>query len=147
MQIGVLATNGGKHSNEKLAIAVATDIVNIGANASGEQAIDARKLENKIVEVMEVLFAKLADFEHGQIAAKGTLHLASSLDAHPELKEEAVKAILAEIKASPFASWFSAEAAESYVSASIDKWLKVGHHMHRDWFAAHGKVGNGTDLI
>lgn len=146
MQIGVLITNNGKHSNEKLAIAVATDIVHIGASASGQQVLDARKLENQIVEIMEKYFAKLSEFEHAQIDAKGTEHLAAAVEAHPELLNASVKDILAAIAASPFASWFTAEQAETYVRASVAKWLTNGHHMHRDWFARHGKVGDGTDL-
>jgi len=146
MQLGVLITNHGKHSNEKLAVAVATDIVNIGANASSQQAMDGRKLENKLAEIMEAFFAKLADFEHGEIEANGTAHLSSEQVANPEILNEAQHEIILAIGASPFASWFTAAQIESYVNASVEKWLKIGHHMHRDWFARWGKIGHGTDL-
>lgn len=146
MQIGVLISNHGKHSNEKLAIAVATGIVNIGATASGQQALDARKLENKIAEIMEGYFAKLAAFEHGEIAAKGTAHLSAALTPHPEIYEEAVHAVVVAITESPFASWFTSDRIESYVRETVGKWLHAGHHMHRDWFARHGKVGHGAEL-
>lgn len=149
MQIGVLATDHGKHSDEKLAIAVAMDIVNIGATASGQQALDGRKLENKIIEIMEPVFAALAKYEHDEIDDNGTKHLAAGvtgIEAKPDLLAGAVKEVLAAIAASPFASWFSAEQAETYVTKSIQKFMEVGHHMHRDWFARHGKTGNGTAL-
>lgn len=157
MQIGVIKTDHGKHSNEKLAIACASDIIQIGSAASGQQAMDGRKLENKIIEILEVYFGKLADFEHAEIDAKGTAHLASEAVAHPEMFAGAVTEIMAAIDASSIASWFAdrerkglepvtREQMEANVSKAVEKWLLSGHHMHRDWFARWGKVGHGTDL-
>jgi len=147
MQFGVLVTDNGKHSGEKLAIACATDIVQIGADATGQQAIDGRKLENRIIEIMEAKFAELAAFEHAGIATRGTEHLTESMEAHPEILNSAVSEIGDAIVRSPFASWFTSDRVDSYVRASVAKWLTAGQHMHRDWFAVHGMVGNGTALI
>lgn len=147
MQIGVLVTNHGKHSDEKLAIACACDIIQIGADASGHQAIEGRKLENKIIDVIEGAFKRLSDFEHAEIAAKGTDHLASVLEAHPEISRDTVAAVMATIASSPIATWFeSSTDVRGNVTAAVDKWLKSAAHMHRDWFARSGKVGVGTDL-
>lgn len=146
MQIGVLITNHGKHSNEKLAIACAGDIVQIGADASGQQAIDGRKLENAIILVLEGVFLKLADFEHDAIDSKGTEHLAAGVEAHPELFDEAVTGIMGEIAKSPLAPWFNNDDTKANVVKAVEKWLCSGHHMHRDWFARHGKVGHGVAL-
>lgn len=164
MQLGVLITNHGKHSNEKLAIACASDIIQIGASAAEEDAIDGRKLENKIVEILEASFAKLAEFEHAGIEAKGTEHLAAEYVAHPEIYDAALKDIMAAIDASSIVSWFADQAAraardgkparepitreqiEGNVVRAVNKWLLSGHHMHRDWFARSGKVGHGAEL-
>jgi hypothetical protein len=146
MQLGVLITNHGKHSNEKLAIACAGDIIQIGADAAGQQAIDGRKLENKIIEILEASFAKLAEFEHTGIDAKGTEHLSSEYVAHPEIYDAAVTDIMAAIAASPLASWFNNDDTKGNVTKAVEKWLLSGHHMHRDWFARWGKVGHGTEL-
>ena len=146
MQIGVLITNHGKHSDEKLAIACASDIIQIGADASGQQAIDGRKLENRIIELLEASFAKLAAFEHAGIDASGTEHLSSEFAAHPEIYDAAVADIMAAVAASPLASWFNNDDTRANVIEAVEKWLLCGHHMHRDWFARHGKVGHGTAL-
>lgn len=146
MQLGVLTTNHGKHSNEKQAIACASDIIQIGADASGQQAIDGRKLENKIIEILEGYFGKLADFEHAEIDAKGPAHLSSERVAHPDLFDGAVADVMAAIAASPLASWFNNDETKANVTKSVEKWMLNGHHMHRDWFARWGKVGHGTDL-
>lgn len=146
MQLGVLITNHGKHSNEKLAIACASDIIQIGADASGQQAIDGRKLENQIIEILEKTFGKLADFEHAEIDAKGAEHLSSKFQAHPEILDAAVIDIVSTIAASPLAPWFDNADTKANVVKSVEKWMCNGHHMHRDWFARHGKVGHGADL-
>lgn len=146
MQLGVLVTDNGKHSDEKLAIAVATEIVQIGADASGQQAIDGRRLENQIIDAMETHFAKLAEFEHAELDAKGTAALAASMEPHPELVDASVAAIASAIAASPFASWFTADATAAYVRQVVEKWVTTAQHMHRDWYARHGKIGHGVNL-
>lgn len=146
MQFGVLITNNGKHSDMKLAVACASEIIQIGADASGQQAIDGRRLENKIIDAIEGAFKTLSDYEHAEIEAKGTAHLTSSLDAHPEVLSDTVASVMKEVGASSLASWFDNEATKANVAKSVDKWLRVGQHMHRDWYARHGKVGIGTDL-
>jgi hypothetical protein len=146
MQLGILITNNGKHSNEKLAIACASDIIQIGADASGQQAIDGRKLENKIIEILETYFEKLAAFEHAEIEANGTAHLASEFVAHPEMFDGAVADIMTAVASSPLASWFNNDETKANVVKAVEKWLLNGHHMHRDWFARWGKVGHGAEL-
>lgn len=147
MQLGVLITNHGKHSNEKLALACAGDIIQIGASASGNDALDGRKLENKIVEILEDKFAALASFEHTQLGTDGTAHLSSALEAHPEIFDSAVRDIMGAIAASPLAGWFNYDDTRGNVTKSVEKWMLNGHHMHRDWFARHGKIGHGADLM
>lgn len=147
MQFGVLITDHGKHSDEKLAITCAQDIIQIGASASGQQAVDGRKLENKIVEVLEGIFLQIADFEHGEIDDKGTAHLSSEMVAHPEIFASAVSGIMDAIAASPLAPWFNNNDTRANVTKAVDTWMKNAHDMHRDWFAQHGKVGHHLALV
>jgi hypothetical protein len=160
--MSALITNHGKHSDEKLAIACAQDIVQIGADAAGEQAIEGRKLENKIVEIMEAHFRALAVEENDNM---GHELLALSFDPHPEIHGKAINDILAAIGASPIGKWFGMDGAvgelarnagaspskaatevRRNVETAVGKWIKVSQHMHRDWFARHGMVGHGTAL-
>lgn len=146
MQFDVLTTDYGKHSDEKLAIACATDIIRIGAGAAGKQALDGRKLENTIIEILEGYFVKLAAFEHEQLDAKGTAHLSATLAAHPDLFDSAVSDIMAAVAASPLAPWFNNDDTKANVTKQVETRLLQGHHMHRDWFARWGKVGHGAAL-
>ena len=145
MQLGVLVTNHGKHSDAKLGFAVASDIVQVGADAASADAFDARKLQDQIADIATGYFAKLSAFEHGELAVKGNAHLATELVAHPEIMNGLVTDVCGAIAASPFVSWWSAKDTSHLVRVVAEKWLKSGHHMHRDW-AAKGKIGSHTNL-
>lgn len=147
MQLGVLVTDGGKHSDDKLGFAVASDLIQVGANAAGKDAFDARKLQDQITDVAASYFAKVSEYEHAELAAKGTVHLANTgVEAHPEIMDGLVRDVCAAIAASPFASWWSAQDTAALVRKVAGKWLKAGHHMHRDYAAKWGKIGNHTAL-
>lgn len=146
MQVGIMATDGGKHSDEYFAISVAKDIVVIGATASKKNADEGLRLQLKIVDTLMPYFKAVSEFEHGGIDEKGTAHLASSMDVHPEIAKEATDKVLTAIDESPFKGWFTTEQARTYVSASVGKFLGYAQHMHRDWFARWGKVGDHLEL-
>lgn len=146
MQIGVLITNHGKHSDAKLAMACAGDIIKIDDSSSGQALIDGRNLETAIIAVLQGVFRKLADFEHASFDESGTEHLSSEMSAHPELFDEAVDGIMAEIAKSPLAAKFNNDDTKGLAVQKVEKWLCSGHHMHRDYFARWGKVGHEAEL-
>ena len=142
-----LKTDHGKHSDTKLAYAMAADLVENSANLSGQDALDMRKMENTIGEKLEKHFAKLADREHAGIEANGHDHLFESLEAHPEHAEEIKAEVMSVYTASPFAAKMDMEVAANNVHDVVGQWVRIAQHMHRDWFARHGKVGNHLDLV
>ena len=113
MQMRALITNFGKHSDEKLGYAMAADLVENHASLTGQDALDMRKLENQLGDMLADHFKQIADRENAGIAAKGHEHLAESLEAHPEHSIEIEGAVLAAYAASPFA--FERPVAESNV--------------------------------
>ncbi len=151
MQFNVLITNNGKHSDEKLAIATAEDIVHVGATAVGRDPLDARKLANQIAMILEHKFEAISQFEHDGIQRNGTAHLAEPMTVNQAILEDAVTDVAAAIDASPFALWPSFIEEKSsgypYLRKSIATRLGAAQHMHRDWFAKVGKIGNGQNLV
>ena len=142
----ILATDGGKHSDAKLAVAVAEHIVQVGATASGESLEDARRLQSQIADIMEAAFRRLADEEHAGIDDAGTAFLAASLAPHPDIQGHVVSAIVECIAASPFRTWFPPADTATMLWKVTGEYLGIAQHMHRDWFARHGKVGHGREL-
>jgi len=146
MRFTITKSDHGKHSDAKLAYATARDLVEDAANMSGQDALDMRKLENTIGEILEGHFKDIADREHEGIKANGHEHLASSLDAHENSVAAMEKAIFDAYDASPFAAKMDKAQAAKNVREVVSKWIKNAQHMHRDWFAGMGKVGHGKNL-
>lgn len=146
MRLQALATNYGKHSDEKLAAACASDLVESQANLTGQDALDMRRLELKLIDTLEPFFKGVADREHKGIADKSHDHLFQPLAAHPKTAEAMKAAIISAIDASPFASKMDREIVLRNTQQVAVKWIETAQHMHRDWFARFGKVGNHTEL-
>jgi hypothetical protein len=144
MQMRVLTTNHGKHKDSKLADAAAADLVENAANMSGQDALEMRRLENSIADILEGHFKDIAERENDCLKTKGHEHLASSLEAHPQTAAAIEDAVLDLYVKSPFA--FDGEIARKNVHEVVTKWVKVAQHMHRDWFAGSGKLGHGAAL-
>jgi hypothetical protein len=146
MQMKALITNHGKHSDEKMAYAMAADLVENSASLSGQDALDMRKLENQLGDLLIDHFRMIANREHQGFSEKGSEHLFQSLDAHPEQSAEIENEVLAAYLASPFGAKMDNAAAAANVHEVVHKWVRAAQHMHRDWFAGSGKVGHGTEL-
>jgi hypothetical protein len=142
----MVITNHGKHSDAKLATVTAADLVENAANLSGQDAIDMRRLENQIADILEPHFKALSDRENGGLE-KGHEHLALSYEAHPETAAAMEAEIMAAYKASPFAAKMDDAVAAANVHEVVHKWVCDAQHMHRDHFVSSGgQVGNGADL-
>jgi hypothetical protein len=146
MKMNVLATNHGKHSDQKMAYAMAADLVENHSNMTGQDALEMRKLENELGDILADHFKQIADRENAGIAAKSHEHLAESLDAHPEHSIEIEGAVLSAYEASPFGANMDKAVAAANVHEVVHKWVRTAQHMHRDWFAGSGKIGHGIAL-
>lgn len=146
MRLQALATNYGKHSDEKLAAACASDLVESQASLTGQDALDMRRLELKLIDTLEPFFKGVADREHKGIADKSHDHLFQPLTAHSKTVEAMKAAVMAAIDASPFASKMDKEIVLKNTQQVAVKWIEAAQHMHRDCFARRGEIGNGTNL-
>ena len=143
MQFGVMITNYGKHSDEKMAAATAEQIIQVGANAVGEQADEARSLNNKIMDILTKHHGKVSHHEISNLE-KGPEHLSTFIDPR-EHSEDTVAEIMAACDASPFADWFSQEHVRQNVMDTVHTWTATNMHMHRGWYC-DGKIGHHKAL-
>jgi hypothetical protein len=144
MQFGLLITDHGKHSDEKFAIATASELIQIAATAEGKQAIDARRLENDIIDVLTGHFAKVSKDEVSGLDSNAAEHMVSRLDPLPHM-EGILDKVLTVCKASAFKEWFERGDVKQLMFDKIASWTATAIHMHRDWFS-QGYTGHGTDL-
>ncbi len=143
MQIGVLTTDYGKHSPEKLAVATAGQIIDIGASASGQQAMSARKLENEIIDILEQHHIGVGEAEVRKLEEDPS-HLVSHLDPGPHIPDTYDKIIAATMK-STHREWFEKPEVQEHIRQVLASWTATNMHMHRDWHA-NGYTGHGTNL-
>jgi len=141
-----LITNHGKHSDAKMAYAMAADLVENSARLSGQDALDMRKLENNLGDSLAKHFRKIADREHAGIEANGHDHFFAEFDANPGHAAEIETEVMAAYMASPFAASMDKDLAARNVHEVVNKWMRDAQNMHRDWFHRWGKVGHHTEL-
>lgn len=134
MIVGVLATDGGPHSAEKWAGATASQIIQIGADASGKQAAEARRLELQVLDILEKAHADLQAYERKRLTRDGTERL--GFDIVPEKHmDDPVALILAAAAASPFAEHFAREEVQAYVRSVVGSHFATSIHIERSWKA------------
>ena len=146
MKIGLLVTNHGKHSDDKFGFAFADDVIQIAADMTGQDALDGRRLANQIADAAAKRFRELADREHKAIEDRGHDHLMSSLDGHAATVDTIYTDTVNMGLLSPLKAWFEKPEVLSNINQAAEKWVGTAQHMHRDWFARHGKVGHGAQL-
>src|SRR6185312_9247025 len=113
---------------------------------TGHDALDGRRLSNQIADAAAKRFRGLADREHKGIDDNGHDHLASSLEADATTVDAIYGDSVSLGQASSIKSWFDKPEVLANIRQAAEKWTRNAQHMHRDWFARHGKVGHGADL-
>ncbi len=142
MQIGVLITNGGKHSDLKMAAATAEQIIQIAVGSKSEDAIEARQLQNEFISILEEHHAKVSKDEVDSLDTDPT-HMLKQLDPEPHMST--YDEIIAAGLASKWKDWFSSEETKTYIRNVIAQWTATNMFMHRQAHA-HGLTGHHLDL-
>lgn len=134
MFAAVLTTNGGPHSPEKWAIVTAGQIIQVAATAIGVQAMDARKLENKIIDILEKHHGKVQTQERGKIKTHGDERLSHALDP-TEYIDTALDEIVAAAKGMLYEPHFSKPETRDYLRNLLGQHFATNMHIERSWHA------------
>jgi hypothetical protein len=136
MQLGILVTDHGKHSVEKWAAHTASHIIQIASNAAGVQAIEARKLELKIIDVLEEHHGAVMEHEQGKLAEHGI-----ERHDHPHEPEhfadEALLKILAAADGTRFEEHFAQSATVQHISKVLHEHFAASMDIERQWHPTH----------
>lgn len=146
MRLDLLITNHGKHDDDKLGFAFADDVIQVAADMTGQSARDGRRLANQIADIAAKHFHDIAERENAGIMDKGHDHLLSHLNANASDVDALVSEIVTLGNTSPLKAWFDKPEVLANIREASSKWIRTAQHMHRDWFARHGKVGHGAEL-
>lgn len=134
MRVSVLTTDGGPHSAEKLAAATAGQIIEIAATAAGEQELEGRRLEVKIIDILEKHHTTIQEAERAAIAEKGSDHLTHNHNPNQHVEVDAiVNEILDAGKQSKWADHFSKPDVVQHIRHAVSSEMATSIHIERLW--------------
>jgi hypothetical protein len=134
--VQIMITNGGPHPYTKWAVATAQQIIDIGANATGTQAMDARKLENKIIDILEVHHKCVQDDERDELKSKSHARLCEDiLYDVTDYVDDPVSEIVAASVGTPFEHHFAQPQIQAYLREVIALHFRTSKHIERSWHA------------
>lgn len=136
MQLGILVTDYGKHSAEKWAAHTASHIISIASSAAGVQAVEARKLELKIIDALEGHHGAVMEHEQGKLEEHG-------IDRHDHPKEPlpfaetALAEIVAAAKGTRFEAHFAATETRDHIMRVLLEHFAASMDIERQWHPTH----------
>lgn len=134
MLVGVMATDGGPHSAEKWAVVTAGQLVQI-ATDDPQKMIEARKLENKIIEILEGHHDAVQKHERGKIAEHGVERLKHPINAHEHDLDTKVAEIVAAAKGSQWEAVFALPEKQAYIKQVLGSHFATSMDVERSWHA------------
>lgn len=136
MQLGILVTDHGKHSAEKWAAHTAGHIIQIATTAAGAQAIEGRKLELQIIEILEKHHSDVMAHEQKCLAEDG-------VDRHDEPHEPEAFAdggladIVAAAAGTQFESHFADPETVLHIAKVLHEHFAASMDIERQWHPTH----------
>ena len=141
MLVTVMTTDGGPHSAEKWAVTTAGAIIKIGADASGRNESEARKLELAIIDALEDAHGDVQAHERWKIAEHGHERLSHALDPSPHV-DGPFEAILALGLASAWAEHFAKPETQAGIRNVLANHFASSMHIERKWHADGMVIGD-----
>ena len=132
MQVGILVTNGGPHSPEKWASTSASQLIQIAADAAGEQAIEGRRLELKMLDILERHHGLVQSEEKEGLKRYGVDRHGHPIDVWDHVNA-AFEEILAASKGTQFESHFMKEEVQEHCKEVLRKDFTTEVEIERSW--------------
>lgn len=132
--VGVMITNGGTHPPEKYAAMTAGQIIQIGQGVTGAQAMFGRRLELKVLDILEDAHREVQADEKKSIETDGSNVLEKTLDPMPYV-DKPLKEIIAASKGTPFEAHFALDTTQDYLRRLLRQHFGTAMHIERKTFA------------
>ncbi len=131
----ILITDGGPHPAEKWAVITAGAIIDVAESARGKpSAIEGRKLELKIIDILEGHHAKVQEHERGAIKKHGVARLEHPIDPTEHL-DTPFDEIVAAAKGTMFESYFAKPEVRDSLRNVLGQHFATSMHIERSWHA------------
>jgi hypothetical protein len=134
MQMGIMITNGGTHPPEKWAAMTASQIIQVSSTAVGAAAAVGRRLELKILDILEEAHARVQGIEKNALGNIGIDYLAGPLDPREHV-EAPLQAIVEAAKGTPHEAHFALETTKDYLRKVLAQHFGTAMHIERSTYA------------
>jgi hypothetical protein len=132
----IMITDGGPHSFEKWASETVGQIIQIGKDASGKDAMEARKLELKLLDLLEGHHKVVQESERDKLTnTVGHERLNHPLDPNEHDLDAKVAEIVEVSKGSVYESHFAKPEIQEYIKSVLASHFSTSMHIERNWHA------------
>ena len=132
MIVGIMVTNGSTHSPEKWASTSASQLIQIAADAAGEQAIEGRRLELKMLDILERHHGLVQSEEKEGLERHGVDRYEHHINVMDRV-DEAFEEILEASKGTQFESHFMKEEVQEHCKEVLRKDFVTEIEIERSW--------------
>ena len=133
MQVGIMKTDGGPHPADYYAAVAASEIVQVEASAVGQDAIQGRKLENQIIDILEAAHQRVIDAENASLKAAHD-HLVTPISAAAHKVHDVAEEVVDAIKASKWGKAVNKD-TKGQVQDILTRHFNTAVHVTRSWHA------------
>lgn len=134
MQVGILATEGGPHSAAQWAVVTAGQIIQIAQTAEGDVASAARRLELKILDILEEAHGAVQRVETDRLREFGGERLLRPM-AIAKKVEAPFQAILKATEGTPFTEHFAQDEVQDRLRRVLGSHFATAMQIERSWHA------------
>lgn len=135
MQPKILTTNGGPHPASKWAELSAAEILSVDPNSQSENAQAGRRLEIKLLDILEAFHETVQKTERSHLEAEGDARLSVPLDHVEHDIDGTIAAIVAAAAGTSFAEHFARQDVIDRMRAVLAGHVTHNMHVERSWHA------------
>jgi hypothetical protein len=132
----ILATDGGVHPPDKLALATADHLVHVNPKAPAEKQVAARKLEIAIAEALTPHHSVVQGDERVALASIGDGHLDTEVDVAAHV-DDALVAVVACAKGTPWEAHFQDADVQAVIRQTLGNHFATSKTIERSWHCDH----------
>lgn len=135
MQVGIMKTDGGPHSAEKWAVVTAGQILQVASDSESLQAIEGRRLELKIIDILVDHHTEVQTEERGKLAEHGCGRLGHELDCECHNLDDKVEQIANAAKGTAFEAHFAKPETKAYIRNVLGQHFATSMDIERSYHA------------
>lgn len=130
----IMITEGGPHSAEAWAGVTAQQIIQVGETASGIPGAQARKLELRVIEILEAAHAHVQEHEQAALSEHGADRYDHPLDSGVHI-DDPLAEIVAASQGTAYEAHFAKAEVQAYIRQVLGEHFATSMKIERDWHA------------